>query len=38
MFLASKLPVENEYGDLTILCLEDSIPLYELKVQEFQNT
>ena len=42
MFLASMLQVENKYGDLTILCLEHSIPLHinydEPKVQEFHNT
>ena len=30
MFLASMLQVENKYGDLTILCLEHSIPLHKL--------
>ena len=30
MFLVSMLQVENKYGDLTILCLEHSIPLHKL--------
>ena len=30
MFLASMLQVENKYGNLTILCLEHSIPLHKL--------
>ena len=41
MSLASMLQIENKYRDLTILCLEHSIPLLnydEPKIQEFHNT